>query len=202
MQAPRLSFFALQHFRSLAPFFSPFLRSSVRKTLPGFPKVPYTGFGYPLYGFSNQKPWEPLSAPNAQGLRPTELCSFQVATQLFRAACSIPALFYKTSRPSNGASTYLPPGKPHPLLLPRVLPRVGTTCSPGHSDLLGFLFLESTSQRSMLRHAPHVLRSCKPYSSHFHEPQGILTSKPWRFPWWDASPSGLFTGCRSQPFRS
>jgi len=48
---------------------------SVPGTLPCPWKVPPAGFGYPLDGVSSLDPWQPLSAPNALGLRPSKLSS-------------------------------------------------------------------------------------------------------------------------------
>jgi hypothetical protein len=48
---------------------------SVREGLLCFPKVPFSGFGYPLNGVRDSHPWEPLSAPNALGFRSSELYS-------------------------------------------------------------------------------------------------------------------------------
>jgi hypothetical protein len=103
-QTPRLSFLALQHASVEKALFCVSLSRNVWKALPCFPKVPPSGFGYPLDGVSTFQPWEYFSTPNALGLRPSELCSFAMIDVLFRKHLSAPALCCKTSRLHTGAS--------------------------------------------------------------------------------------------------
>ena len=48
---------------------------SVQEVLLYLLKVPFSGFGYPLNGVRGPDPGGPLSAPNALGLRSSELSS-------------------------------------------------------------------------------------------------------------------------------
>jgi hypothetical protein len=113
---PRVSFPALQHIRIRKPFFS--LPLSRRR--PGsFALLPSSftlGFGYPPGEMVwLPSPRGPLSAPNARGLRPSELCSSRVIGESSRTPLSAPALSGKTvTAMPRRSSGLLPPGKPCP----------------------------------------------------------------------------------------
>jgi len=77
-QAPRLSARPFSISGSQDPFFH-FPEGSVQKMLPYLLKVPPLGFGYPFDGVSPQNPRKLLSAPNALGLRSSELFSSKMA---------------------------------------------------------------------------------------------------------------------------
>ena len=64
--------------------------------MPNTLKVPYSGFGYPLYGVSHFHPWESLSIPNTHGIRPSKLLSFSVVEKSSRIFLSALAFPYKT----------------------------------------------------------------------------------------------------------
>jgi len=112
----------------------PFFRRSFRT---GVPKA------FTALGMSRLRVWlpsgrvknpnflgRPLSAPNAPGLRFSELCLLPGDRNGVSAVLSALALSYKTSRPHTGASaacSHL--GKPSPLVPPGGLVRVGGMCS-------------------------------------------------------------------------
>lgn len=90
-----------------------------RKSLPGFFKVPSSGFGYPLDGVSRSYPWKLVSAPNALGISSSELSSSRMIQKAF--PLSAPFLHF--------------PKKPLGLLgvlqwLPPIRKTVSLTCSP------------------------------------------------------------------------
>jgi hypothetical protein len=64
--------------------------------MPNTLKVPYPGFGYPLYGVSNFHPWEPFSTPNTLGIHPPKRSSFSVVEKSSRISLSALAFPYKT----------------------------------------------------------------------------------------------------------
>jgi hypothetical protein len=103
-KTPRLSFLALQRSSVEKALFVDSLSRSVWKALPCFPKVPSSGFGYPLDGVSTFQPRESFSTPDALGLRPSELCSFVMIDVSFRKRLSALALSCKTPRLRTGAS--------------------------------------------------------------------------------------------------
>jgi hypothetical protein len=111
------------------------------RNLRDSPKVPSSGFGYPLDGVSHPNPWRSLSISNALGLCPSELSSFSVVNRVFRADLSALAFFHETRWGlAPTLQRVAPTEKAVPtLLLPGGLVRGRTTCSHGLSDLLGFL---------------------------------------------------------------
>lgn len=62
-------------FPDLCALFFTHLLMSVQEVLLYLLKVPFSGFGYPLNGVRYPHPGGPLSAPNALGLRSSELSS-------------------------------------------------------------------------------------------------------------------------------
>jgi len=102
-QAPRYVLSALQHMRTREPHFSPPFEG-VPPALPCQQEVPLGGFGYPFSGFQFPGPGKPFSAPNALGLRPSELFSGPVIGGPFPDPLSARALFHKTHRLCTGAS--------------------------------------------------------------------------------------------------
>jgi len=71
---PRVSFPALQHFRTREPFFSPPLSRRRRRNVALTLRSLTLGFGYPLDEMVwLPHPWGSLSTPNALGLRSSEL---------------------------------------------------------------------------------------------------------------------------------
>jgi hypothetical protein len=83
-------------------------------------EVPPPGFGYPLGGVSSPDPWKPLSAPNALGLRPSELSSNPVAQN--RSPYPVPLLCFsiKLAQLDPGTpAAYSSPGQPYPLSPPK-----------------------------------------------------------------------------------
>jgi hypothetical protein len=64
--------------------------------LPWSPEVPSSGFGYPLDGSKLSLPREPLSAPNAHELRPSEPCLLPGDRKKVTLPLSAPAFSRKT----------------------------------------------------------------------------------------------------------
>jgi hypothetical protein len=85
---------ALQHLRIEKPFFS--LLSKRPERVAYVLEVPPLGFGYPFGGVSLFNPWKSLSTPNALGLRPSELSSYEVIQGTFPYLVSALALSYQT----------------------------------------------------------------------------------------------------------
>lgn len=106
--------------------------------MPWFPEVPTSGFGYPRAVSKLALPREPLSAPNALELRPSELYSSRVIER--RLPFPIPLLRFIT-KPFRASrrrySGLIPPEKPFPLTQPNFLRRVGDLCSLGLNHLSG-----------------------------------------------------------------
>lgn len=121
-----------------AHFFTP-LRRSVWKPLPWLLHVPHPGFGYPLCGVSVPEPGESFSPPNARGFRSSEPFSSPVSCVCFRILRYVPALSHITPMgPCAGASTSCSHRRSRaPGYAPEGLVRVGASCSPELSDLLG-----------------------------------------------------------------
>jgi len=132
-KAPRVSFSALQHFRTRKPFFALSFWKSVQGILPHPLKVPPPGFGYPLDGAKLPNPGGPLSAPNAPGLHPSELSSSIVVPGKFPSPASAPALPCITSAALHRRFSVSPTMKAVSLLAAR---RV----SPGRNLLLSWAF--------------------------------------------------------------
>jgi hypothetical protein len=132
---------ALQHFRIGAPFFALPFREASGSRCRDFRKYRPQGLATLTTVSAYPRPWGPVSAPNALGLRPTELSSFPVIEQSFRIILSVPALSYKTLSGLVPALQRLgPTEKAVPTrLLPEGLTRGRAGCSLGPSDLLGFL---------------------------------------------------------------
>jgi hypothetical protein len=137
-KTPRFGFPALQHFQVSTPFFS-------RNRLIPRP----IGFTLPT-GSPALRVWLPsqrcqLSRPSEASFRsPRSWASPFRAFLLFgdptpvSGPCSAPALPCKTcSALHRRSSGFLPPKKPSPFALPEYLSRVGSSCSPGTSDLSG-----------------------------------------------------------------
>lgn len=99
---------ALQRMRIVLPLFSPCL---LARRPAGF-AVPTGGPVHRVWLPSRRckllDPRKPLSASNALGLCPSELCSRSTMEPRFPSSSSAPALFYETSRPRTGASAVLP----------------------------------------------------------------------------------------------
>jgi hypothetical protein len=92
---------------------------------PDPPEVPPAGFGYPLDGVSYRSPWKPLSAPNAPGLRPSELSSSPGIERMFPP--SLPLLRFP-NKPLGllpALQRLHPPGKAVLLVALECLVRVG-----------------------------------------------------------------------------
>jgi hypothetical protein len=142
-----------------ALLFAP-VAKSVRTALPCSPKVPCSGFGYPLHGVSPSNPWEPLSTPNTLGLRPSEPFSSPGIEMTLSSLSSAPALSYQTSpawyRRSSG---FLPPEKPSSFTRPGGLVRVGGSCSPGPSGLSGSPTEKPTRKASPFSGSPLALNA-------------------------------------------
>lgn len=84
-------------FRKQSPLFS--LHRSMKRpeaVCPGFLKVPTSGFGYPLAGSKLSLPREPVSAPNAHELFPSELFSTRVIERRLPFPFSALAFSHKT----------------------------------------------------------------------------------------------------------
>jgi len=89
--------------RCLLPHF-PLPKKASIEPWPGSRKSPPTGFGYPLGDSYTFNPWQPLSATNTLGLRPSKLSSSPEAKETSRSLLSALALSHKTHRPYAGAS--------------------------------------------------------------------------------------------------
>jgi hypothetical protein len=120
----------------MCPSYHSLFSRSVQNGLPTISEVPYSGFGYPLYGVSSHHPWKSLSTPNTLGIRPSKLSSLLVIEKSFRTF--LPLLRFPT-KPSQASyrrsSGLLPRKKPCSSTAPKGLVRVGANCSPGLSDL-------------------------------------------------------------------
>jgi len=164
--------------------------------LPRLSEVPSSGFGYPLDGVSPVHPRKPLSAPNAPGLHPSELCSFPGIESRSPEILSALALPFQPCRLKSGASAACSPRKSRIPLAPNGLGRVGTLA------LLGLLTSQALSttlpEKKSLSSLP-TLASFLPVRS--HDRQFLGTSGPWegprrRFPLQGAGLSGLSSACR------
>jgi hypothetical protein len=136
---PRISFSALQHFRIREPFFSLPRSRKRRRTVALVLRSLTLGFGYPLDEMAwLPHPGGPLSAPNALGLRSSELSSSRVIEKPFQVPLPLLHFPAKPLRPCPGAPAACShPESRAPSLPPECLARVGTSCSLELSDLAG-----------------------------------------------------------------
>jgi hypothetical protein len=103
---PRISCPALQHFRIRKPFFSPPVSRRRPAAVALAPGSLTLGFGYPLDEMAwLSHPWKPLSAPNALGLRSSELSSSRVIRNPSQSPPPLLRFRTKPSRPCPGAPT-------------------------------------------------------------------------------------------------
>jgi hypothetical protein len=171
--APRVSFRALQHSSDIEALLCTPLSRCVWKGLPASPKVPFSGFGYPLNGVSSPYPWTSLSTPDALGLCPSELCSASVIRGPFRIARSAPALSYKTNPALyRRFSGLLPQKKPCLFSLPGGLDQGEACCS---LELLVSRALSSFHRSKTRLSSPMPLTSFPvvlPYGTQRPGPQG------------------------------
>jgi hypothetical protein len=118
-------------------------------------------------------PWGPLSAPNARGLRSSELFSSRVIEKPFQALLSAHALSGKTLMTlPRRFSGLLPPGKPCPSLT-RVISSGRDRCSPELSDLSGSPSGDPRKRTSPSLPSPRVLMRPQPYDKKLNGPQGV-----------------------------
>ena len=89
-KTPRISFFALQHFRNPRPFFftSPF-EEAFEKRYPAPQKSHSQGLATLSAVLCSSIPWVLLSGPNTLGLSPSELCSSSVVGAVFPLRLSL-----------------------------------------------------------------------------------------------------------------
>jgi hypothetical protein len=146
---------------------------------PATPEVPPSGFGYPLGGVSPSNPWEPLSAPDTPGLRPTKPCSSTVIEKAFPPFLSALALSPETSSASGRRSDGLiPPWKPYPFSLPDGLDPAGALA------LLGFRASQALpppigpNERLSHRAAFSMLALLAPRGAGSPHPQGVASRWP------------------------
>jgi hypothetical protein len=92
------AFFSLRR-----PIFPLRLAAKRSETMPEFPKVPSSGFGYPLDGFSCPTPRESFSVPNAPGLRSSKLCSDPAIETPFQVPPPLSRFSIKPLGPDSGA---------------------------------------------------------------------------------------------------
>jgi len=123
--------------------------------LPWFPEVPTSGFGYPLAGSELALPREPLSAPNALELRPSELCSSRVIERRLPFPAPLLRFLTKPLRALHRRySGLIPSGKPFPSSQPNFLRRVGDLCSLGLTHLSGSLSADPPREASPFTDLP------------------------------------------------
>jgi len=94
--------------RTKEPFFS--LLTERLRSLAFLSEGSYVGFGYPFYDrFQFPNPWKPLSASNALGLYPSELCSPPVIEKLFSNPSLHSCAFSQNRYGLEPALQWLPP---------------------------------------------------------------------------------------------
>jgi len=166
--------------------------------LPCLLAVSLLGFGYPLKrSFRSPLPRKLLSAPNALGLRSSELSSFPGVGGSFRTSLSTLALPKKTFRLSSGASVaFNSPQKSRSLLwLPEGLVRVRDLCSPELSHLSGSLFRFSLEKGPLPLLLPLALFLAPSLTRQSWMSLRVFRSDAaWRFPFQDAGPLGVSSG--------
>jgi hypothetical protein len=158
-KVPRLSFTALQHIRNRAPFFSPFLRSSVWNTCALYSRSPARRVWLPsrrckpsrilgsvfqpptLLGFALQS-FHPLRRSND---------SFESIFPLLRFPTK-PSGFVPALQRVGPVEEAVSLGKPGFFI------QTGLPCSPGPSGLSGVPTGKPMSRASLSRHAPRALR--------------------------------------------
>jgi len=145
--------------------------------VPGSPKVPSSGFGYPLDGVSSKNPWKPLSASNAPGVPSSELYLF-LRDRAFRFPKALPFLHFprKPSRPSRCASRAFSHRRSwvsHSLS--GGLIRNETLGSPEVFGPTGFLPAQPRKRASPSSPSPHALANSPPFKGLSAEPQGFTT---------------------------
>jgi len=118
---PRISYPALQRLRMHEPFFSPPVARRRLEAVALAPRSLTLGFGYPLDEMVwLAHPGKPLSAPNAPGLRSSELFSSSVIEKPFRVP--LPPL-HSPAKPYDLAPVlrrFPPTQKAVPLFAPQV----------------------------------------------------------------------------------
>jgi len=118
---PRISYPALQHLRMHEPIFSLPVSQKRRETVALAPRCLTLGFGYPLDEMVwLAHPGRPLSAPNALGLRSSELFSSCVVEKPFQVSLSSLHFPAKPKRPCPGAPTVSSHSKSRAPFGPRV----------------------------------------------------------------------------------
>jgi hypothetical protein len=124
---PRVSFVALQHFRTREPFFSLPLSRQRRRNVALFLRSLTRGFGYPFDEMAwLPNPWGSFSTPNARGLRSSELFSFRVIEKPSRALSPLLRFLAKPFDLAPALQRVCPTWKAVPLVAPECLARVGT----------------------------------------------------------------------------
>jgi hypothetical protein len=134
VSAPRLSFWALQHFRIRKPYFSSSLLRRRLRNMPSSSKVSPSGFGYPLGDLCLPILGSLFQLPTLMGFALQSFSLLLEPINPFRIDLPALALSYKTSRLRTGASAaYCSLQKPCSSLLPRMF-------SSGRSLLLSWAF--------------------------------------------------------------
>jgi hypothetical protein len=189
---PRVSFVALQHFRTREPFFSLPLSRQRRRNVALFLRSLTRGFGYPFDEMAwLPNPWGSFSTPNARGLRSSELFSFRVIEKPSRALLSALALSGKTIRPCPGASAGLSHLESRAPRCSRVFSSGRDRCSPELSDLSGSPSGDPWKRPSPSFPSPPALLNPQPYDKKSNEPQGFPDRRLGISPLQGAGPSGL-----------
>jgi hypothetical protein len=179
------------------PSFRPF--QGVRETLPCLPKVPPSGFAYPLDGVSSSHPWKPLSAPNALGLSPSELSSSSVPEK------KSPSLLPPSRFPTNPSGLvpaprrFLHTEKAVPLSPPDLYSGSEAPALLGFRPLRLSLHLTSTKRfslpvRPLVSSAPRNLTITEPRDPRASLSSGLaLSLRKGRRPLWPSSPTAPAT---------
>lgn len=143
-----------------ALLFTPPSDEASEKRCPAFQKSRTQGLATLSTVSAPLDPWKPLSAPNAPGIRPSELCSFSMIKSTFpvnslRSCASLENLPASYRRSSG----FLPWKKPCPFSLPGGLVRVGT-----------FALLSFRASQALSSLSPKIERLPLPLPlSSFHE---------------------------------
>jgi len=177
-----LSFPALQHSKIQEPFFSPLSRRPESVAL--LPESPTRRVWLPSRWYQPLNPWEPLSAPDTPGLRPSELSSSTVIGKTFRPPLSALALSLKTFSALNRRSDgFIPPWKPYPCALPDGLDPAGALALLGFTTSQALPPSTGPNQRLSDRVTFPVLAPLVPHETGSPHPQGFPSQRPGIFPY-------------------
>jgi hypothetical protein len=175
----RKSLAALQHIRIKVPFFSQTLFEPASDRLVPYPsEVPYSGFGYPLYGVRPSTLGGLFQPPTLLGFPLQSFSPTRRSKQGFPCSLRSCAFVRNLSASYRRFSGFLSPGEPYPGSHPGLLHQVGAACSLGFLWSLRLSLRRTDSKASPFRVLPLVLCSFQPYGRSSPGPQGSFSRRP------------------------